>query len=469
MRILCVISPIYDYLTATVIEGLTAEGHEVRCTEASNHGVKIADADVRAFAETADLIVIGSNERVRTDLVQSVANPAVVFIDGRDDGALGAPDRIRLKAVFKRELSRLYRHDPARRIEPLPFAAEHRYFPTHTMDRDITVSFLANLRTNPMRYSIAHRLAEYARADFAVGTTGERAYDPKLVPGDPQPTPLYQQMLARSRISISVPGAGYDCARYWEILAAGALLFSYEPDIWIPEGFTDGVDCVTFNSLAEFDEKLAWLLQHPEDVELMAKRGHERALEFHTTRARARWFLHRAMPLVARPGYAAEWLHPEIRALEPLCVGRGIDVGCGSSKTTPECIGVDLTAGGTLGQAGCEEGRSSAADVVASGDALGMFGDGELDFVVARHNLEHYHDPSRALAEWRRVVRPGGRIGVVVPDHDRVDTYALDPTHYCHFTARSLAQLATSVGLRVEQVDVCVPDWSLMGIFTRVA
>lgn len=82
------------------------------------------------------------------------------------------------------------------------------------------------------------------------------------------------------------------------------------------------------------------------------------------------------------------------------------------------------------------------------------FLDHALDYVLASHVLEHVANPVAALAEWYRVVRPGGIIYLVVPnrraawdrtrelttvDHLLDDwvrgTTALDPTHVDEFAA----------------------------------
>src|SRR5664280_416224 len=83
----------------------------------------------------------------------------------------------------------------------------------------------------------------------------------------------------------------------------------------------------------------------------------------------------------------------EMLALFPYCKGLGIDVGCGSRKTHPQAIGVDLTPYGEVGKYGCERRQISEANICASGDNLYMLADSVLDYVVARHNLEHYTDP----------------------------------------------------------------------------
>lgn len=54
------------------------------------------------------------------------------------------------------------------------------------------------------------------------------------------------------------------------------------------------------------------------------------------------------------------------------------------------------------------------------GDAQFLAGvpDGAFDFVHSSHCLEHLVDPVIGLANWLRVVRPGGHLVVTVPDED---------------------------------------------------
>ena len=170
-----------------------------------------------------------------------------------------------------------------------------------------------------------------------------------------------------------------------------------------------------------------------------------------------------------RPPPVDEGNHPEAVALQPFCVGRGIDVGCGHRKVAPQCIGVDLLAAGELGEHGVVQGQASVADVQASGDDLHMFADGELDYVVSRHNLEHYVDVVKTLQEWARVTRPGGTVAMIVPDERSGDTIFLDPTHKHVFTPESLERLIGAIdGLRVVRSEVVTPNWSFMTVAERV-
>jgi SAM-dependent methyltransferase len=54
------------------------------------------------------------------------------------------------------------------------------------------------------------------------------------------------------------------------------------------------------------------------------------------------------------------------------------------------------------------------------GDAQDMAGvpDESFDFVHSSHCLEHLHDPAVALANWFRILKPGGHLILLVPDED---------------------------------------------------
>jgi hypothetical protein len=311
MKIVYIQTPIYDYLTATLIEGLTLAGHTVLCSEASNYGSRVSDEELAREAGNADLILCGSNQGVRTQLLHPVRNPRVCFVDGSDHQAFLVPDELRFKAIFKRELSSCLPEPEKRGIYPLPFAAERRYF-SAPRSKDVLVSFLANMFTNPLRASVHQRLLNLRHPAVVSGSTNERAYNPGSPPANALETPMYRELLARSLISVNVAGAGYDCARYWEILAARAMLFTQQPDIVIPDPLIDGVSCVTFASLAEFDDKLRYYLARPEDCAAIAARGHAQLLRSHTTRARAEYALAIAQRAVARDDYCADFVasHP---------------------------------------------------------------------------------------------------------------------------------------------------------------
>lgn len=83
--------------------------------------------------------------------------------------------------------------------------------------------------------------------------------------------------------------------------------------------------------------------------------------------------------------------------------GKGVDLGCGRIKCHPNAIGIDIFP-------------FESADIITDITKLDMFKDGELDFVIASHTLEHFPDTKAVLREWKRVLKRDGILGVAVPD-----------------------------------------------------
>lgn len=161
--------------------------------------------------------------------------------------------------------------------------------------------------------------------------------------------------------------------------------------------------------------------------------------------------------------------HPERLALLPYCKGKGIDVGCGFRKTSSNCIGIDILPKGKKGKYGVMKGKKSVADIQASGDNLCMFKDNELDFVVSRHNLEHYVDVIKTLQEWKRVLKVGGIMANILPDETHCNTIAFDPTHKHAFTPESYERLLKIIGgWEIIKTETVIPNWSFICVAKKI-
>ena len=106
----------------------------------------------------------------------------------------------------------------------------------------------------------------------------------------------------------------------------------------------------------------------------------------------------RSMP----PGYAIEWLN-------------GLNVGCGDRPIHSALLGIDAHRGTW------SLGGGAAASFTSLAHLRGWAGDlpfkpASLDFIVALHVLEHEPAPVATLLHWLDVVKPGGGVGIVVPD-----------------------------------------------------
>jgi len=106
-------------------------------------------------------------------------------------------------------------------------------------------------------------------------------------------------------------------------------------------------------------------------------------------------------------------LRPGMRLLDVGCGPGSITVGLAAAVAPGQVVGVDLDAGVLeRGRAlARERGVATARFERASAERL-PFADGAFDAVFAHTLLEHVSEPARALAEMRRVLRPGGLIGV---------------------------------------------------------
>jgi SAM-dependent methyltransferase len=95
--------------------------------------------------------------------------------------------------------------------------------------------------------------------------------------------------------------------------------------------------------------------------------------------------------------------------LAPYCKGFGLDLGFGGDPIAPHAIRADLPRPYT---------KVGAFPVQLGGDCsrLAWFADGTLDFVYSSHLLEDFDDTKAVLAEWLRVLRPGGRLVLYCPD-----------------------------------------------------
>jgi SAM-dependent methyltransferase len=99
-------------------------------------------------------------------------------------------------------------------------------------------------------------------------------------------------------------------------------------------------------------------------------------------------------------------------------VGLGIDVGGGDDSLALYAELFPLT-------------RNVVTYDKTQGDAqkLGNVDDASFDFLFSSHCLEHLYDPTEALANWIRVVRPGGHLVVTVPDEDLYEQSVWPPTY----------------------------------------
>lgn len=145
---------------------------------------------------------------------------------------------------------------------------------------------------------------------------------------------------------------------------------------------------------------------------------------------------------------------------------RAVDLACGPgtlalrfARHVRWICGIDLTPA-ILERAR----RSATADGIgnlafALGDAQSLpFAEGSLDLAVTSYSLHHVPAPDRVVREMARVVRPGGRVGVldmVSPEdpsaaevRDRIEQ-ARDPSHTRALPRNEFERVFAAAGLRI--------------------
>ncbi len=111
---------------------------------------------------------------------------------------------------------------------------------------------------------------------------------------------------------------------------------------------------------------------------------------------------------------------------------RTLDVGCGLRKAA--------------GAIGIDRNPAVRPDVLCDLDRFPYpFRDGAFDRVRAVHVLEHLSDLIRAMEEFHRLLRPGGRVYIVTPHYSDFSSYC-DPTHRRHLSSYSFRYFGESHG-----------------------
>ncbi|PJM72555.1 bifunctional demethylmenaquinone methyltransferase/2-methoxy-6-polyprenyl-1,4-benzoquinol methylase [Bifidobacterium primatium] len=165
---------------------------------------------------------------------------------------------------------------------------------------------------------------------------------------------------------------------------------------------------------------------------------------------------------LASMGQDRLWRRAAVRALETSYGGslaglRVLDVACGTGSSSraladrgADVIGCDVAVGmldvarrhEADGPHACRRGRRRGGVRYVVADAMRLpFADGEFDAVAVSYGLRNMPNPGVALAQMRRVCRPGGHI--VVLDFDMPD----DPLWHAIYTRYANVALPLLGGL----------------------
>ncbi len=320
---IAVILPKYknDYLTDTILDGLILlqkEGMvDFRVTGSYKTDLdikqnRISQIDFINFANHADLVLFmkGKDGIVKNyfllkrienntnyDLCQTINRyEKTVYIDGSEVGGSRRYDvdilnkiingtyigRGSIDLEMEKKCALYFRREKpyVRNIEPLPFGIETGYLKRYKQSVIKDIDFFcvfgyeeyATLRTE-----VREELVKFCKEN-------NLTYFVDKVPQD-----KYYEILARSKVGISVGGGGYDTARFWEILGNNCILLTEKIDI-----YEDNSDRLKYSRIHEFTnledfklqlEKITSFLKNEYDQNTMQSEYSD-ILGKHTSRAR---------------------------------------------------------------------------------------------------------------------------------------------------------------------------------------
>lgn len=118
---------------------------------------------------------------------------------------------------------------------------------------------------------------------------------------------------------------------------------------------------------------------------------------------------------------------------------RGLNIGSGKSRLHERVSNLDIADGPFV-------------DYIVDGHSL-PFEENTFDLVIAQESLEHFENPSIAVDEIYRVLKPGGIFYVQVPF---IIGYHPGPTDFWRYTKEGIRKLTEQAGFTCENVSVSV-------------
>lgn len=176
----------------------------------------------------------------------------------------------------------------------------------------------------------------------------------------------------------------------------------------------------------------------------------------------------------ATDGYATSEIHARgeslgilLELIKPRAEWQMLDVATGAGHTAmafaphvARVVAADLTEGMLAKTAELAAARGLANLAVRPADAEALpFEDDTFDLVTCRLAFHHFPNARQAVAEFSRVLKPGGRLGftdnVVVPDKQAAGYYNAyeklrDPSHNWVYPLVRLQAMFEQAGLQVE-------------------
>ena len=224
--------------------------------------------------------------------------PPLVFCDGEDHHNLNTIEAIKRYfspvVCFKRELlpSHLEERKDLQPLYPLPFSAITDNLVPDNSEKDIDVLALFG-NTHSIREEIVHQITDSELPKkYKIHVEVTQQNPNRINIPIPVQYKQYHELMSRAKINIVARGEGYDTLRRFEAPCYSGMVMSDNIPIITPYMFKDGEHIIYLkNSLHGLISMIEYFLTHDEDREKIGKAGREHCMKYHTTEARARYFL----------------------------------------------------------------------------------------------------------------------------------------------------------------------------------
>ena len=138
--------------------------------------------------------------------------------------------------------------------------------------------------------------------------------------------------------------------------------------------------------------------------------------------------------------------------------GIGLDIGCGQ-VISPYCIGIDSYSGHNHPQYGGEY----WPHVRCLGESL-PFASETFDLIIGNHILNVMKNTIGAITEWLRVLKPGGKIAIILPDRKHDDT-----RYISSYTAEEFEELLKQIpNIKIIEHDTFKNNFSFNTVIEKV-
>lgn len=132
-----------------------------------------------------------------------------------------------------------------------------------------------------------------------------------------------------------------------------------------------------------------------------------------------------------------------------------LDIGCGTGAMSVKLTQWGKVISADFSPLALSYCRKRNITCLCAADACRLpFASQSFDLIVALDILEHISNDSTALQEFRRILRPGGKLIATVPAYRSLwSAHDVALMHFRRYTARELRERVSEVGLRVRRLS----------------